>query len=171
MCHYVVNARFGHDIELFVSFTDQANFCIRHVRSDCERGVSWQRPGSSRPCQHISHFARVFWIGHAKTHGHRQVCHIRVSIGHFVVRESRLTARTKVHWLVSLVDQTFLIKFLERPPGGLGILGIHGLVVVLHVDPAPGPRNDFFPLVFVHQDLLPALLVELLNTIVQDFFA
>ena len=68
-----------------------------------------------------------------------------VILGHLKVGEGRGAARGVGHHPEALVDETLVVDLLEHPPDGLHEPGVHGLVVVLEVNPPAHPSNDLFP--------------------------
>ena len=70
---------------------------------------------------------------------------------------------------MGLVDATLIPKLLEDPPDRLHELGVHRLIVVLEIDPAPHTRNRLLPLVDVLKNHRAALLVELVYAESLDF--
>ena len=68
------------------------------------------------------------------------------------------------HDTVRFVDTPLLPKLLENPPDGLHELRVHGLVVVVEVDPPPHPGDGTSPLVHVLQHHGAALLIKGIDT-------
>lgn len=56
------------------------------------------------------------------------------------------------------------MDLLESPPDGLHVVAVHGLVVVLEVNPSTKSSNDLLPLLRVGHDDLPAQCVVRLDT-------
>src|SRR5512145_628125 len=66
------------------------------------------------------------------------------------------------------IDATLVPQLLEYPPDGLHEVGVHRLVVVVEVDPAPHTRYDRAPIGDVAQDHRATLLVEVANPVLAN---
>ena len=97
---------------------------------------------------------------HLEPDGHGRILDIRVALIRFEIRKRRGAARTVRHNAVSLVDQLLFPEGLEYPPDGLHEGRIHGLVIVIEIDPPPHPRHHLAPFTGVAQDNTAAALVE-----------
>ena len=70
--------------------------------------------------------------------------------------------------VVALVEEPLLPQAFQHPPDGLHVVGVHGLVVVVKVNPASQPGDGLLPLVDVAQHAVTAGLVELCHAVGLD---
>mmetsp|Transcript_25713 Transcript_25713/g.37932 ORF Transcript_25713/g.37932 Transcript_25713/m.37932 type:complete len:323 (-) Transcript_25713:161-1129(-) len=118
------------------------DFHVLHlgVHAQCE--ITWQRPRGCGPRKQVD-----LWIVHEREADRGGgVCDIAVVQTRLKVGE-RGVARSGVrHDLVRAVHQLLLEDSFENPPNGLHKPRLHGLVVVLEVDPAPQSVDYSLPL-------------------------
>ena len=69
---------------------------------------------------------------------------------------------------MALVHAALVPELLEHPPDRLHEVGVHGLVVVVEIDPAAHARDGLAPLADVLQHHRAALLVELVHADLLD---
>ena len=82
--------------------------------------------------------------------------------GRDLVRAQRRSAARAVgDDLVALVEAIALPVLLQRPPDRLDVVGLHGHVGVVEVDPVPDPLDHPVPVVDVGEHRLPAAAIEL----------
>lgn len=72
------------------------------------------------------------------------------------------------HNLKPSVNKPFLEKLGKNPPHRFHELGIHGLVIVLEIDPAPSAGDDLLPFSNIASDYATALLIIGGNTHCKD---
>ena len=84
------------------------------------------------------------------------------------VRQRRLCSPRIGHDAVGLVDQPLVVELFERPDDRLHVVDIHGLVVVVEVDPARLTGDVSLPLAGVAHHRRTALVVEALDAVVGD---
>lgn len=77
----------------------------------------------------------------------------------FEVGEHGVAGGGEGHDLGATVDELLVEDLLEGPPDTLHVVAIHGLVVVLEIDPATEPAHRLLPLLGVAHDDLAAKLV------------
>ncbi|KAF5028872.1 hypothetical protein DSECCO2_654500 [anaerobic digester metagenome] len=96
---------------------------------DCNRHVRGQSPGRRRPYHEILVLASA----------ERELDEYRgiglVPVLHLGVGDRRLAPGAPVHDPVAALKEPALIRTLERPPGGLDIVFLDGLVGVIKVEP------------------------------------
>ena len=84
------------------------------------------------------------------------------------IRERRLATGAPGHNLLAFIDETGVVEGLEAPEHRLHVVRIHGLVVVLEVDPTTEAIDDLFPLPGVGENRPTTLLVEALDAVFKD---
>ena len=92
---------------------------------------------------------------------HRRVAHLTVVQLCLEVRERGAATSGEREHLKPAIDEPLVEELLEHPPDGLHVAEIHGLVVVLHVDPAADAPDNVLPFGGVLHDDLSALSVVL----------
>jgi len=85
-----------------------------------------------------------------------------------VVRERGLRPPAVGQHPVGLIDQPFVPELLEGPHDRLHVVEVHGLVVVVEVDPAGLAGDDLLPFPGVAQHRAAAVLVEALDAVLDD---
>jgi hypothetical protein len=83
-------------------------------------------------------------------------------------RKRRLVARAVGHDLVSFVEQVVVPDSPQAPPDGLDVLVRQRHVGVFEVDPEPDPFGEAVPFLYVGEDRLSALAVELGDPVALD---
>ena len=68
----------------------------------------------------------------------------------------------------AFVDKPLVPKLLYDPPDGLHVVRVHGLVVVVKIDPSSHTGHGLAPFAGVAEHDLAAVLVELCNAVVLD---
>ena len=143
---------------------------VGDVGPDGKGEVRWQGPWSGRP-RHDPHGSRVA-VGRCQVEGHRDR---RVLAGTGGIVEADLEVGQRGlgspgvrHYPVRLVDEALVPELLERPHDRLHVGEVHGLVVVLEVDPPGLPGDRLLPLSGVAEHRLPALGVEAADAVVDD---
>ena len=66
----------------------------------------------------------------------------------------------------AFVDEPLVPQLLHYPPDGLHVVRVHGLVVVVEIDPAAHTGHSLAPFAGVAEHDLAAVLVELCNAVV-----
>ena len=122
------------------------------VRADADGEVRRQRPRRGGPGGQVSVFVRQL-----ERHRDRRVLHVPVVHVGFEVRQRRLERHRHRHHLEALVDEPLVPELFQDPPDRLHVPGVHGLVVVVEVDPASDAAHDRAPLVDITLDDLAAL--------------
>jgi len=84
------------------------------------------------------------------------------------VGQRRLGAPRVGHDPERLVDEALVPELLERPHDRLHVVAVHGLVVVLEVDPAGLSGDRLLPLARVAHDRRAAVVVEGLDAVLDD---
>jgi hypothetical protein len=112
---------------------------VQEVGVDAEGEVRGEGPRSGRPRQQRRALeAAAARDGHdGKVDDDGRVVDLLVVEVRLEVAERRAAGHAVGHHLVALVDELLLVELLEDPPHGLHEGLVHGLVVVLKVDPAP----------------------------------
>ena len=85
-----------------------------------------------------------------------------------VVRQRGLRPPAVRQHAVGLIDQPLVPQLLERPHDRLHVVEVHGLVVVLEIDPAGLTGDRLLPLLGVLEHRGAAVLVETLDAVVDD---
>ena len=112
---------------------------VLHLRTDRERDVGGESPRSGGPGEEEG----VGLALDGKLDGHRRVVHVLVATQvEFVGGQHRGAPRAIRHDLMAFVHQTPVVQGLLYPPDRLHEIGVHGLVVVVKVHPAPGTGHD-----------------------------
>ena len=143
--------------------------------------VAGQGPWGRRPSQqkHVS-VCRAQLLYHFGAAGRRRSVHLEfdeyrwvrrdfpVAPGHFVGAEAGYAPGTVWSAPHGLVEQVLVPERLQHPPTGLDIVIVQGDVGVFHVDPVADAVGHGLPLFDIAEDALPALLVELFDTVFFD---
>lgn len=79
--------------------------------------------------------------------------------------------RSSFSYFEPSVDEILIMKLFKDPPDALHEPRIHGLVIILEVDPPPGPCDDILPLFDVPGDDAAALLVIFVDAHSEDVVA
>ena len=146
------------------------------VRPHGEAEVGGQSPGRGGPGQpvggaigHVGVIAVGAGLRHLEADRDGRVMDILVATQcQLVVGKDGGTAGTIGQDVVALVEEPLLPQTFQHPPDGLHVVGVHGLVVVLEIDPAAQAGDGLLPLVDVAQHAVTAGLVELGHTIGLD---
>ena len=143
------------------------------VGRDRERHVGRQRPGRGRPGEKPRR--DIVALDGVKQEADRQGRVLTHAVGiveaGLEVRQRRLRGPAIGHDAIALIDQALFVQLLERPHDALHEGEVHGLVVVLEIDPARRTRDIVFP---VRRELLDgaaAMLVEAGDAVFQDLDA
>ena len=151
----VGKTRLCHDIDGLSFVGHVAHGYIIDIGTSANHQVLGKRPRRCRPNEQID--CRLggeqrldgFALGGERTSAnrHRRILHILVVAAGLKVRKRSRKLPAVRHDAVRLVNAPLVPKLLEDPPDGLHKLGIHRLVVVAEIDPAPHARNRLLPLV------------------------
>mmetsp|Transcript_41792 Transcript_41792/g.110426 ORF Transcript_41792/g.110426 Transcript_41792/m.110426 type:complete len:1093 (+) Transcript_41792:362-3640(+) len=133
-------------------------------RVDAEGQVGGQGPGRRRPRQDV----RVLPVGPLELHDDGGVGHLLVVLRGLEVRHRGAKGRAERDDAPRAVDHPLVEELLERPPDALHVAELHGLVVVVKVDPAAEARDDVPPLLGVLLHDAAALLVVLVDAHLHD---
>ena len=140
------------------------------VRARADHQVLGERPGRRRPDEEVDRrllreqvLERIARALDLHAHGDGRILHVLVVRTCLEVRERRRKLPGIRHDAVRAVDAALVPKLLEDPPDRLHEVGVHGLVVVVEVDPAAHARDGLAPLRDVLQHHRTALLVELVH--------
>ena len=136
---------------------DPATVLVAHprvvdVRADADRQVRRQCPRGGGPRRQV-----CVLVGEPERHRDGRVLDIPIVHVGFEVRQRRLEGHRHRHHLEAAVHQALVPELFQDPPDRLHVPGVHGLVVVVEVDPAADAAHDGAPLVDVALDDLPAL--------------
>src|SRR5262249_25041773 len=107
-------------------------------------------------------------VADTEAHRDRGVLHVLVSLRGLEVGQWGRAARAIGHHLEALGDPTSIPDALERPPDRLHVGRVHGLVVVVEVDPAAHPAHRLAPFGGVAQHDAAARLVEAGDAVALD---
>lgn len=155
----VLQAVLHADINLLGGFVPEAH--IVHLGVAGKGQVGWQSPWSSCPGDQVG-IKLIFEGGEHDNNG--GVIDVLIVGTGLRVRQHGVAGSGEGHDLGASVDKAALEDLLEGPPDTLHILGVHGLVIVLEVDPATEPLHDGLPLFGKPHNNLSAELVVLLDT-------
>jgi hypothetical protein len=143
---------------------------------DAQREVARQRPGRGGPGEQL-HRTALCWLAeaelfaaarHAEGDGDGGILDdLVVAVGFEVGERSRQLVAVG-HDAVRLVDPPLVPELLEHPPHALHVGGVHRLVVVVEVHPAPDARDGLAPLGDIGEHHLAALAVERIDAERQD---
>ncbi len=159
----VGEAILAQDIEAAIPLV--AHLHVVDLRTEGEGEVGRQRPGGGRPGQEV----RVLLPIDGETHRDGGVDHILIPTEvHLEVGERRGQGGAEGQNIVPFVDISFLIEGLEDPPDRLHVVGVHGAVAILPVDPTAHPVDGVLPLLGIPQHDGAALLVEVVHSEVDD---
>ena len=138
--------------------------------TDADAEVRWQRPRCGRPCQHRHVPVHVEPRSLREPHGDcdRRVLDVLVVAVGFEVGERGRQLPAVGHDPMRAVDPVLVPQLLKDPPDRLHELEVHGLVVIIKVDPAPHPVDDLAPVRDVGLHHRATLLVELCDPVVGD---
>ena len=135
------------------------------VGSDGESQVAGKRPGRRRPGQEIGVLLSI----DLEADGDGGIGDVAIaSQVDLHVRQRACQRRGVREDVEALVDQTLVIESLEDPPDGLHVVLVHRAIALAEVDPATHPVDALLPLGGVAQDDRAALLVELVDAVVDD---
>mmetsp|Transcript_6835 Transcript_6835/g.11799 ORF Transcript_6835/g.11799 Transcript_6835/m.11799 type:complete len:278 (-) Transcript_6835:300-1133(-) len=123
---------------------------------DAQRHVGGQGPGGGGPRHHGG---VVLVVDEGERHHDGGVGDVLVVEAGLEVGEGRVAGRGVGHHLEPAVHLALLKQGLEHPPHTLHEVGIHGLVIVLEVNPPAHATHDGLPLLGVPCDDATALLV------------
>jgi hypothetical protein len=126
--------------------------------------VRRQRPRGRRPDEQALLVVAV----DGQTHREGGVVDVAVVEAGLEVRQRRRQAPRIGHDAQALVDEALVEELLEGPPHALHEREVHGLVVVVEVDPATDAGDGLLPLVHVAEHAGAALLVELPDAVGAD---
>lgn len=108
-------------------------------------------------------------LRHLEANGDGGVMDILVaSQGQLVVGKDGGAAGAVWQDVVALVQESLFPQALENPPDGFHVVGVHGLVVVLEVHPAPQPGDGLLPLIYIAENAGTTSLVELGHAVLLD---
>mmetsp|Transcript_96819 Transcript_96819/g.269232 ORF Transcript_96819/g.269232 Transcript_96819/m.269232 type:complete len:305 (+) Transcript_96819:2331-3245(+) len=142
-----------------------AQVCERGIHAQCN--VGGQSPGRGRPRKQVA----VLFVRNLKLNNDGWVGDLLVVLRHLEVGERSATCRAVRHDAEGPIDQPLGVELLEDPPATLHEGQIHGLVVIVKVNPAAEPLHNLTPLLGVSLDNGPALLVVLVDAHLQDIGA
>ena len=111
------------------------------IRANTHREVRRQRPRRRGPGREVG-----VLVLELEQHGNGRVLDVNVVLAGLEVGEHGLERRRHRHDLHALVDEPTVPQLLDDPPHGLHVPDVHGLVVVVEVDPAAEPRDGLAPL-------------------------
>mmetsp|Transcript_37061 Transcript_37061/g.94824 ORF Transcript_37061/g.94824 Transcript_37061/m.94824 type:complete len:440 (-) Transcript_37061:3-1322(-) len=140
---------------------------VLQLRVDTKSEVGWQGPGRRRPRKDVG----VLLVLPLELHDDGGVGNLLVILRHLEVGQRSGQGRAVCHNAEGAVNQALVEKLLEAPPNGLHEGQIHGLVVVVEVDPPAKPLHDLTPFIGVHLHNGPALLVVLVDPHLQHVLA
>ncbi|EKD29876.1 MAG: hypothetical protein ACD_78C00231G0002 [uncultured bacterium (gcode 4)] len=132
------------------------NLSVYEIFPDCESEIRGKRPGSSRPGEDI--FTLISF--HFELHRYRFILLILIPLIHLEIGERSGTARTVRNHAVRFVYIPLVVDALEHPPNRLHEVGIHGLVIVVHIDPSTHPFDGLPPDIRVLENIRATLFVE-----------
>lgn len=95
-----------------------------------------------------------------KFHGHRLVLFVFIPLIDLEIGERGGTARTVWDDAVGLVDESFFVDLRKYPPNGFHKLGIHSLVIMIHIDPTPHPLDGLSPDVRISEHIRTTPFIE-----------
>ena len=139
------------------------------IGSDGDREIARKRPWCCRPDQQpiaCSHPTRAF--DDFQPNGDRRIIDVAVVHVRFEVRERGGGTPGVGEDLEVAIDESLVPESLEDPPDRFHEFRIHGLVVVLEVDPSSDSSGDVFPLFGGLIDHDPARFVVAVDAIVGD---
>ena len=159
----------SQDIDRAISLITHGHIGNRGASAD--REVRQERPRRRGPDQQVSLFApsRRCTRGDTATHRHGRILHILIVIARFKVGQRRRQLPRIRHDAVATIDAPLVPQLLEDPPHTLHEGGLHGLVIVIKVNPAAHTRNRVAPLFHITQHHRTALFVKGVNTVLADF--
>ncbi len=160
-------ARLGHDVDGPGRVRQIPHRHVVDRRAGADHEVLGERPGGRRPDEEVDGRARgELQASRGKrlhAHGDRRVLHVLVVRARLEVRQRRGKLPRIGHDAVRLVDAPLVPELLEDPPDGLHEVGVHGLVVVVEIDPPPHARHGLAPFGDVLEHHRAALFVELVH--------
>ena len=131
---------------------------------DGKRNIGDQRPGSRRPHEQ----RRVIHSLHFQFDVHTGFFDVFIAHCDFVRRQRRFAARAVGLNLVSLVNQSGVEIFFQRPPDRLHVVRLKRNIGRVEIDPIAHLARQGFPIGLVLPDRFLALFVELLDAVCQD---
>ena len=140
---------------------------VVHGGMDTKGNVGRESPGGGRP----SHERHRFVIKEREVDHNGRIPNVLVVQTSLEVGQGSTARHTKGHDLVSLVDEILVEELTEDPPNTLHEGRVHGLVVVLEVDPSAEAGDGRLPLLGVPRDDGPARLVVLVDAHLQYLIA
>mmetsp|Transcript_104540 Transcript_104540/g.320206 ORF Transcript_104540/g.320206 Transcript_104540/m.320206 type:complete len:420 (-) Transcript_104540:23-1282(-) len=132
---------------------------VRHLGVDAQRQVRRQGPGRRRPRQDV----RVVLAFQLELHDDGGVRDLLVILRRLEVGQRRAQGGAIGHDAEGSVHQSLLEQLLEDPPDRLHETQVHGFVIVVEIHPTTETLHDLAPLLHVHLDDGPALLVVLVD--------
>ena len=149
----------SHDVALSSVF----DLHIVNLRVHSQGLVGWQCPWSCGPCQEVC----VVLSFYLELDGDGRVCVLLVAAQvQLVVGKYSGAPRAVRQDVEALVDKPLVPKLLNNPPDGLHIVRVHGLVVVVEIDPAAHTGHGLAPFAGIAEHDLAAVLVELCDAVV-----
>ena len=160
-----------HDVDGLRVVRDIAHRDVVDRRAGAHHEVLGKRPGSRCPDEQIDRGLLREEVLHRsalgreglRAHGDRGILHVLVVRAGLEVGERGRKLPGVRHDAMALVDAALVPKLLEDPPDRLHEVGVHGLVVVVEVDPAAHAGDGLAPLGDVLEHHRAALLVELVH--------
>ena len=131
-----LQARFSENIYLLLFLVN--NLQIDEFRVDGEGQVAGQGPRGSGPSDDAGVRVLFQWEGDDNS----GIIHILVVGASLKVREHSVAGSREGHDPGATVDQTLIEDLLEGPPDTLHEIAIHGLVVIIEVDPSAESPDD-----------------------------
>ncbi len=140
------------------------------VAADHHGEVAGQRPRCGGPRQQLDALERPLRRDREPDGDGRVLHHLVDLVVHpqLVVGQRRLVVPAVGQDAEALVDQALVVELLEGPDDRLHVVGVHGPVVVVEVDPARLAGDVLAPLAGVLHHRRPAGVVELLDAHLDD---
>ena len=150
-----------HDVAL----SSVLNLYIVNLGVHRQSLVGWQCPWGCGPCQEVC----VILPFHLELDGDCGVCILLVaSQVELVVGKYSGAPRAVWQDIEALVDKPLVPQLFHNPPDRLHVVWVHGLVVVVKIDPAAHTGHSLAPFAGVAEHDLAAVLVELGDSVVLD---
>ena len=156
--------RFGHDVAGPGVVGEVPHDDVIDIGPGADRQVFGERPRGGGPDEEIGRppggiRARSDFC----PDGDRGVLNVLVVAPRLEVREGGGELPRVGHDPVGFVDPSLIPELFEHPPDALHVAGLHGLVIVVEIDPAAHARHGVTPFADVAGDHGAALLVEFVH--------
>lgn len=136
------------------------DFRILKICSDRESEIRRERPWGRGPSEDI--FARSSFD--FEFHRHRLVLLVLIPLIDLEIGERSGAARTVWNNTIGLVHIALVVNVLKHPPYGFHEVRIHGLVIVVHIDPTTRAFDHLSPIVHISKDIPATFFVELIDS-------